>query len=329
MDFFSLLCFVELSKELNFTRAAGNLFISQQSLSQHIKRLEDHYGVTLFTRKPKVTLTYAGSLFLEPARQILKLDSQLKAQMTYVTENQCGNINIGITPARVQGFLPLIVPLFQEQYPHVTLTLVEAHTAELEERLIKGEVDVIIASRFRDPRLDNPLFNYCQLMNERLFFLVSDELLSRYYPGLSGEELSRRGAYIKELMDIPLIMSPTKSRIQASVEQLFFTEGKKPNQLIVSNRGSSMLSLCCRGYCATLLLEMILSTSAVETPYILEQLNVIPLLDPTLINTPSLIWRANETLPKYLHSFMDLAKQLFKTNFSMDRYLSSAPLSEA
>lgn len=329
MDFFSLLCFVELSKELNFTRAAGNLFISQQSLSQHIKRLEDHYGVTLFTRKPKVTLTYAGSLFLEPAKQILKLDSQLKAQMTYVTEHQCGTINVGITPARVQGFLPLIVPLFYERYPNVTLTLVEAHSAELEEKLIKGEVDIIIASHFRDPRLDNPLFNYSQLMNERLFLLVSDELLVRHYPGLSGKELSHRGAYIKELMDIPLIMSPARSRIQASVEQLFFKESRKPNQLIVSNRGSSMLSLCSRGYCAALVLEMILSTSVAETPHILEQLHIIPLLDPTLINTPSLIWRNNETLPKYLLSFMDLTRQLFRTNFSMEPYLPPAPLSEA
>ena len=321
MDFFSFLCFIELAKELNFTRAAANLFVSQQCLSQHIKKLEDHYGVALFERKPRVRLTFAGSLLLDAASQILKIDNQLKAQLSYVTKNQFGTVKVGITPARVQGFLPLIVPPFHKLYPNVSLTLVEAHTAELERKLLKGEVDVILASRFNDPRLDNPLFTYTELMCERLFLVVSDELLMRHYPQLSGRELAQTGAHMRQLMELPLIMSPSTSRVQASVEQLFFKENRRPVQRIVSNRGSSMLSLCRQGFCAALLLEMILFTATAETPAMLKDLHIIPLLDESLTNTVALIHRSDEVLPQYLKTFMHLTQELFAPHFSLSRLI--------
>lgn len=315
MDFFSLQCFLEVAKELNFTRAAANLYITQQNLSLHIKKLEDYYGVRLLERRPRVRLTYAGTLLLEAAQNIQNIDKQLQARLSYMVENNYGSLRIGISPARVQGFLPLIVPLFHRQYPNVTLTLVEDHTAQLEEKLQKGDLDVVISSRFHDTRLDNPLFSYLNLMCERLFFLVSDQLLHKHYPAASGEELAQKGVYMRELMDVPLILSPARTRIHAAVEQLFLKEGRKPNQLIVSNRGSSMLSLCRQGYCAALILEMILISSAAEMPQLLESLHVIPLRDETLLNTVALVYRKDEVQPKYMLTFMEMTKEIFQRNF--------------
>ena len=53
--------FLLLAEELNFTRAAERAFISQQGLSDHIRRLEKHYGTALLTRRPRVALTPAGA----------------------------------------------------------------------------------------------------------------------------------------------------------------------------------------------------------------------------------------------------------------------------
>lgn len=52
--------FLVLAEELNFSRAAKKSFISQQALSEHIKRLEQYYGLALFIRFPSVKLTEAG-----------------------------------------------------------------------------------------------------------------------------------------------------------------------------------------------------------------------------------------------------------------------------
>ena len=64
MDLISLYYFSELAKDLHMTRTANRLFISQQTLSNHIQRLEDYYGTKLFYRKPSLSLTTAGEFVL-------------------------------------------------------------------------------------------------------------------------------------------------------------------------------------------------------------------------------------------------------------------------
>ena len=60
INFLNLEYFLVAAEELNFTRAAKKLFISQQSLSNHISNLEKEFDVVLFNRTSPLTLTYAG-----------------------------------------------------------------------------------------------------------------------------------------------------------------------------------------------------------------------------------------------------------------------------
>ena len=73
MNIKSLEYFLILAEELNFTKASERLYITQQSLSGCIKRLESEYGVELLQRKPVLRLTPAGEMMTFYARQILKL----------------------------------------------------------------------------------------------------------------------------------------------------------------------------------------------------------------------------------------------------------------
>ena len=62
MDLESLHYFAELTKDLNMTQTAKRLYLSQQTLSNHIARLERYCGTALFYRKPRLSLTPAGLL---------------------------------------------------------------------------------------------------------------------------------------------------------------------------------------------------------------------------------------------------------------------------
>ena len=81
MNFLHLKYFLLVAEELNITRAAERLYISQQSLSNHISNMEKELDVKLFTRSPKLSLTYAGDLLVETATQILDLHSQYLAKV--------------------------------------------------------------------------------------------------------------------------------------------------------------------------------------------------------------------------------------------------------
>ena len=77
MDTLSLYYFSELAKDLHITRTANRLFISQQTLSNHIMRLEEYYGVKLLNRKPSLSLTYAGEYVLSFAETMNRENANL------------------------------------------------------------------------------------------------------------------------------------------------------------------------------------------------------------------------------------------------------------
>ena len=77
MNLKSIEYFLITVEEMNVTRAAERLFISQQALSSHIKRLEDEYRVQLFERRPTFHLTPEGEQMVFYGRQILEAEAKM------------------------------------------------------------------------------------------------------------------------------------------------------------------------------------------------------------------------------------------------------------
>ena len=77
MNFTNLDYFLALTKEMNFTQAAKKLHISQQALSNHILRLEEEFGVSLFDRGTPLTLTAAGKRLLVHAQELSNTKERL------------------------------------------------------------------------------------------------------------------------------------------------------------------------------------------------------------------------------------------------------------
>ena len=76
INFLNLEYFLAAAEELNFTRAAKRLYISQQSLSNHISNMEKEFDVVLFNRTSPLTLTYAGQALKVRARELLDLKDE-------------------------------------------------------------------------------------------------------------------------------------------------------------------------------------------------------------------------------------------------------------
>ena len=144
MNFLHLKYFLLVAEELNITRAAERLYISQQSLSNHISNMEKELDVKLFTRSPKLSLTYAGDLLVETATQILDLHSQYLAKVGDINRHYMGLLRLGISHTCGLALLPDILPKFQAEFPMVEFSLFEGNSTHLEDELAHGRVDLII-----------------------------------------------------------------------------------------------------------------------------------------------------------------------------------------
>lgn len=142
MNFHSLDYFLVLAREKNFTRAAEVLHITQQSLSSHIAGLEKELGCTLLVRRTPLELTYAGRTFLRYAESIGQTRQAMEREFCDISENQKGELRVGIAYTRGRAIMPHLIPAFQRQYPNVEITLLEGSNDAIQKALLSGGIDL-------------------------------------------------------------------------------------------------------------------------------------------------------------------------------------------
>ena len=136
-----------IAREGSITAAAKKLYVSQPSLSQMLKQVEGELGVALFDRSVSpFQLTYAGEKYLQAANTILAANERLENQIQEIREENSGRLRLGISVQRAMQVLPLALPWFAVQFPHVTLEITERGSAHLEELVMKGEIDLALAA---------------------------------------------------------------------------------------------------------------------------------------------------------------------------------------
>ena len=145
MDFDVLKSFVAVAEEKSFSLAAKHLFISQQSLSKQIAKLEEELGVQLFLRSRPLGLTTDGKLFLQTAKDILQLRQEYEDGSS---RGMGGNqvLHIGIEHTVARAILPHVLPGFLEAYPDTFLQMSEDSPEVLQKSVARDGVDLVIGS---------------------------------------------------------------------------------------------------------------------------------------------------------------------------------------
>jgi len=146
MDLRSLRYFVTTAEELNITRAAERLEMSQPPLSNQIKGLENELGVPLFIRgKRRLELTEAGTLLYRRAVQILELTEQTQQELRSLN-GLAGTVNISVVDGCAAFLLARWIAGFRSEYPDVCFRLWNGSGDEVLERLNRGQADVAVVA---------------------------------------------------------------------------------------------------------------------------------------------------------------------------------------
>ena len=143
MPDFRLRVFQSVARHLSFTKAAQELYITQPAITKHIRELERSYGQRLFERRGnRVSLTEAGRLLLQHADEVEVLHQQLTDQLHALHDEAAGRLRLGASTTLAQYVLPPILPSFQQRYPQVQLSLLNANSEQIAEALLHGHLDL-------------------------------------------------------------------------------------------------------------------------------------------------------------------------------------------
>ena len=138
---------VAVARERHFGRAAEKCFVSQPTLSQAVKKLEDELGVALFERRAsEVTVTTIGARIIEQAQRALEQANAIKEIAKQGKDPLAGTLKVGVIFTIGPYLLPRLIPLRHKHAPQMPLVIEENDTAVLADMLKRGEIDVAIVA---------------------------------------------------------------------------------------------------------------------------------------------------------------------------------------
>ena len=235
----------------SISRAAEKLYISQPSLSQLLKSVEKKVGAPLFDRGSQpLRPTTIGQKYLETARRIMELDTEFHRYVEDELGCAQGNLVVGSSPFRSTYCLASFLPEFQEKYPGIRLQLAEHTSKRLEEAVLSGDADLIIATQ----PVDANAFSFAELYSEEMVLVLP-----------AGHELSKqyhlpqdcRGTLpllpINLLKDTPFIQMHSEQKLHQQLLSLCEEAGFTPKIYLQTRSMETALTLAAAGLGATLL----------------------------------------------------------------------------
>lgn len=145
--------FVTAAEELNFSRAAQRLHLSQSAVSQNIQSIERTYRVELFVRHGRsVQLSEAGLAILPMARDVLNSARLLEDALVNVNGEVAGDLTIGCAATSGRYFIPNLLASFQRDYPHVRTRVSLMRRQDAIEGLLDQTLNLGVVGRFIEHR---------------------------------------------------------------------------------------------------------------------------------------------------------------------------------
>lgn len=227
-----------IAEEGGITAAARKLYISQPSLSQMLRQLEEEAGLPLFDRAGSpVRPTYAGECYLRAAARMLHAQDTLETELQEIRREDRGRVRLGISLQRSVYLLPRVLPRFIRRYPHVSLVLREAGSADLEQLVLDGEVDLALAST----EAVCPGLDYRLLQRETVGILAGagSPLAAALPPGAAIS--------LEDALGSPFVSLKQGHNVRVIQDRLFQALGRRPQILLEtdSQETARQLTLSC------------------------------------------------------------------------------------
>lgn len=288
--------FYTVAKQLSFTKAAEQLFMTQPAVTFQVKQLEEHFNARLFERSHgRIALTPAGRLVMDYAGRILGLSEEMETRVGELTGAVSGPLLLGASTTIAEFMLPQVLGEFKARHPQVQAHMTVANSETIENRVADYSLDVgLIESPSHLPSL------YTEVC-------CDDELVMICSP---AHKLAQQTAVTpQQILAEPYVSRETGSGTREFADNYFRQCKISPDDLrIVMELGSPE---AIKGVVETGIGVSIVSRATIVKEVKLRTLVAVP-LKPRLIRTLSLVYPKEKFRSKLLATFVEFAMSRMK-----------------
>jgi DNA-binding transcriptional LysR family regulator len=283
--------FHSVAKQLSFTKAAEQLFMTQPAVTFQVKQLEEHFNTRLFERKRgRIALTPAGQLVMGYAEKILALSNELDIRVGELTGEVSGPLLLGASMTIAEFILPRILGEFKALHPQVQTQMTVANSETIENRVAELSLDVGLVES--PSHLPNVVTEVC----------CDDELVVICAP--AHKLANNLGVTPQEVLMEPIISRESGSGTREFADHYFRECSVAPDDLnIVMELGSPE---AIKGVVETGLGVAIMSRATVAKELRLGTLVALP-LNPRLIRKLSVLTPQEKFRSRLVSTFVDFA----------------------
>lgn len=230
---------LKIAEEKSITKAAEKLFLTQSALNQQLLHLEQELGTPLFKRsKTNWGPTRAGEIYLEGAREMLRVKQNTYSRISDLTHGHTGTIRVGMTPVRGPEMFIHVYPAFHREYPNLVVVPYELNVFQMQKLVTAGELDLGFMTLFESQRDDN---EYEDLYEEEILIAVPESW--ELEGAVQTEEGQRPRLPLQALKERPMILLRKQTTMRPVLDKLFRARQLVPQILFDTANPATILEM--------------------------------------------------------------------------------------
>jgi DNA-binding transcriptional LysR family regulator len=279
--------FYYAAKNLSFTAAAAELYITQPAVTAQIKSFEEFCSLKLFKKRGRrIYLTDEGKSLYAYAAKIFTCEKEIEHVIDDMRELKRGILSLGTTKAYARYFMPLMITTFRKNYPSIKIQLNEGSSLEMIHSLLDFKIEVAVIARAED----NPGVHFFPFSREEMAVIMS-----RNHPLAKKKTVT-----FSDLAAVPFIMKEKGSGTRKLVEELFEAEQCTPDILMETSNTEFIKQLVQRGEGVSFVVREAVAADLKE-----KKLASVPLKGPKVYLNVSIAYLKDQVLSPPARAFVD------------------------
>lgn len=242
---------LKIAEEKSITKAAEKLYLTQSALNQQLLHLEHELGTPLFNRsKTNWGPTPAGEIYLEGAREMLRVKQQTYSRISDLTHGYKGTIRVGMTPVRGPDMFIHVYPIFHKEYPNLEVIPYELNVFEMQKLVSRGDLDLGFMTLFESQKDEN---QYENLYGEEILIAAPEGW--EFGDWIIQKGNSRSALPLQALKDKPMILLRKMTTMRPILDKLFRARRIVPHILFDTANPATILEMVRAGICCGIVAE--------------------------------------------------------------------------